>query len=208
MFEDGKLAKALAAEEKTGLVIQFNGEQITIIGRDWLALIPQCRLRECYRQTLGHLVEVLGYVPEVETLEIWKTKGEYSVDHPMPEVVGEQAGAYVGGEVATAKYTGLRKFGDALYQTRGGAVYGCAQRGPWLKDSPEAVLTVAGTLLWTDDNTGEELYRRAERPRVDNATDKLLREWDHLEAFAWCEWEEPPAPAEIDGQEAMEDGND
>lgn len=35
MFDDGKLAKALAYEEKSGLVLSFDGEQVTAIGRGW-----------------------------------------------------------------------------------------------------------------------------------------------------------------------------
>ena len=209
MFDDGKLAKALAAEEKNGLILSFDGCQVLLIGKEWMACIPQHLLREKYRQTLGHLVEVLGYVPEQELLEIRKAKGEYVVTHPLQGVIGEHVGHYLGDEKREVKYTGLHRNGRALWQARAGTVYGCTMEGPYLKDSREVSLTWADTLKWTDENTGEELYRATERPREDEATEDLLNLWDHLEAWSWCEWPEN-APDEIDGQEDLfgeEDGD-
>ena len=209
MFDDGKLAKALAYEEKAGLVLSFNGEQVTAIGRDWMALFPQDLLRSNYRQTLGHLVEVLGYVPEVETLEIYKAKGEYIVERPLPEVVAEQAADYVDVPLCEVKYTDLRRFGKMLFQARRGRIYACTMRGPDLATlGAPIVLTGADTLRWCDSNSGEELYRRAEHPREDSHTEAELEAWDHLEAFDWCVWDEPDADGPIEGQEVMEDGED
>lgn len=209
MFDDGKLAKALVYEEKWGLVLSFDGEQVTAIGRDWMALFPQDLLRSNYRQTLGHLVEVLGYVPEVETLEIYKAKGEYIVERPLPEVVAEQAADYVNVPLCEVKYTNLRRFGKMLFQARRRRIYACSMRGPDLATlGAPVVLTGADTLRWCDSNSGEELYRRAEHPREDSHTQAELDAWDHLEAFAWCVWEEPDAGGQIEGQEVMDDGND
>ena len=140
MFDDGKLAKALAAEEKNGLILSFDGEQMILIGKEWMACIPQHLLREKYRQTLGHLVEALGYVPETEICEIIKAKGEYFVNHPLPEVVGEHVGHYLGAEEDEAKFTGLTRNGRALYQIRAGAIFGCTMRGPYLRECREIFL--------------------------------------------------------------------
>ena len=206
MFDDGKLAKALAYEEKSGLVLSFDGGQVTAIGRDWMALFPQDLLRSHYRQTLGHLVEVLGYVPEVETLEIYKAKGEYIVERPLPEVVASQAADYLEVPLCKVKYTDLRRYGKMLFQAQRGRIYACSMRGPDLGSKSAVVLTGADTLRWCDENSGEELYRRAEHPREDSHTEAELDAWDHLEAFAWCQWDEPDAGGQIEGQEVMEDG--
>ena len=190
----------MAAEEKNGLTLSFDGEQMILIGREWLAIIPQYLLAEEYRQTLGHLVEVLGYVPETELLEIHKAKGEYVVDHPLQEVIGEHIGHFLGAEEDEAKYTGLHRNGRALWQIRTGAVFGCTMSGPHM-NSREVFLTECETLKWTDENTGEELYRTAERPREDEAPEGLLNLWNHLEAWSWCEWPEAGGETEeIEGQ--------
>lgn len=202
MFDDGKLAKALAAEEKNGLILSFDGEQMILIGKEWMACIPQHLLREKYRQTLGHLVEALGYVPEQEICEIIKAKGEYFVNHPLPEVVGEHVGHYLGAEEDEAKFTGLTRAGRALYQIRPGAIFGCTMRGPYLRECREIFLTERDTLKWTDENTGEELYRAAERPREEDCTEELLNLWTHLEAWSWCEWSREET-REIEGQEEI-----
>lgn len=208
MFDDGKLARALAAEEKSGLTLSFDGEQMILIGREWMAMIPQDMLREKYRQTLGHLVEALGYVPERELLEIRKAKGEYVITHPLQEVIGEHVGHFLGREVAEAKYTGLTRNGRALLQIRTGTIWACAMCGPGMS-TDEVRLTEADTLKWTDENTGEELYRTVTRPREDDAAEVLLNLWNHLEAWSWCEWPKDEQD-EIDGQEDLfeeEDGD-
>ena len=204
MFDDGKLARAMAAEEKKGLTLSFDGDQMILIGKEWLAIIPYYRLREKYRQTLGHLVEVLGYVPEQEITEIVKAKGEYVVTHPLPEVVGEHIGHFLGAEEDEVKFTGLHRNGKALWQIRAGAIFGCSMNGPYLAECREVWLTERDTLKWTDENTGEEIYRLAERPREDEATEALLDLWNHLEGWSWCEWPEART-GEIEGQEVIED---
>lgn len=78
-FDDAALERALRAETKHGLTLYCNGETLTALGYEWMAVVPMDGLRERLRGTLGALVEMLGYIPENDTVRIVRNKGGYLV---------------------------------------------------------------------------------------------------------------------------------
>lgn len=78
-FDDAALERALRAETKHGLTLYCNGETLTALGYEWMAVVPMDGLRERLRGTLGALVEMLGYIPENDTVRIVRNKGGYAV---------------------------------------------------------------------------------------------------------------------------------
>ena len=95
-FEDAALERALRAETKRGLTLYCNGETLTALGYEWMAVVPMDGLRERLRGTLGALVEMLGYIPENDTVRIVRNKGGYLVQPELPETVGEEICGYAG----------------------------------------------------------------------------------------------------------------
>ncbi len=203
IFKDKDLERVLRREERNGIDLSF-GADVILLTAQWMAVFPRHRLTEEYRQTLGAIVEALGYIPENEIVHIKLSKGEYVISHPLPEVVVEDIDRFVPEEKELCKYTGLSSGGYFLYQTRDGTIYGCLSAGPslyvmdaWVGD---------GVLVRRDENTGEAVYRRTDRPREDKDTRDRLEEWAYLEARQWVRWPEEEPDGEIDGQEEIGDG--
>ena len=78
-FDDAALERALRAETKGGLTLCGGESELTVIGCGWMAVIPEIELRDRLRGTLGALVEMLGYIPENDTVWIVRNKGGYLV---------------------------------------------------------------------------------------------------------------------------------
>ena len=108
-FDDAALERALRAETKHGLTLYCNGETLTALGYEWMAVVPMDGLRERLRGTLGALVEMLGYIPENDTVRIVRNKGGYLVQPELPEPVGEEINGYAGeSHTEEIRPTGLR----------------------------------------------------------------------------------------------------
>ena len=129
-FDDAALERALRAETKHGLTLYCNGETLTAFGYEWMAVVPMDGLRERLRGTLGALVEMLGYIPENDTVRIVRNKGGYLVQPELPETVGEEICGYAG-ETHTEEIrpTGLRMGMNFLMQKRNGEIVGVVPRG-------------------------------------------------------------------------------
>lgn len=129
-FDDAALERALRAETKHGLTLYCNGETLTALGYEWMAVVPMDGLRERLRGTLGALVEMLGYIPENDTVWIVRNKGGYLVQPELPETVGEEICGYAG-ETHTEEIrpTGLRMGMNFLMQKKNGEIVGVVPRG-------------------------------------------------------------------------------
>ena len=143
------------------------------------------------RGTLGALVEMLGYIPENDTVRIVRNKGGYLVQPELPETVGEEICGYAE-ETYTEEIrpTGLRLGLNFLMQKRNGEIVGVVTRGANL-DVRRYAITPNGIVRQEDGDTGERLYRRGYRPREDTDSEATLRKWRHLEAMSWCDWDAP-----------------
>ncbi|MBQ7737299.1 MAG: hypothetical protein IJT62_05625 [Oscillospiraceae bacterium] len=205
MFEDKNLERILRKEEKYGIDLCF-GEDVILLTAEWMAVLPRYRLMEAYRQTLGAIVEALGYIPDNEVVHIVRCKSsEYVITHPMPEVVAEDVGAFLtepGDTERPVKSTGM-KFGIwYMVQTRSGEIYGVPSVGPALGVN-ESGINSKGIQVREDENTGEKVYLRTDRPREDKDSQAMLDNWAYLEARQWCVWD--AEPGEIKGQEDIDD---
>lgn len=190
-FDDAALERALRAETKHGLTLYCNGETLTALGYEWMAVVPMDGLRERLRGTLGALVEMLGYIPENDTVRIVRSKGGYLVQPELPETVGEEICGYAG-ETYTEEIrpTGLRLGLNFLMQKRNGEIVGVVPRGANLNVRRYSI-TPGGIVRQEDGDTGERLYRRGYRPREDTDSEATLRKWRHLEMMSWCDWNAP-----------------
>lgn len=190
-FDDAALERALRAETKHGLTLYCNGETLTALGYEWMAVVPMDGLRERLRGTLGALVEMLGYIPENDTVRIVRSKGTFVVNTVLPEVVGEEIAGYIAEEdEAEIRPTGLRLGMDFLMQKKTGEIVGVTQRGASLGVRRYSI-TPNGIVRQEDADTGERLYRRGYRPREDTDSEATLGKWRHLEAISWCDWDAP-----------------
>lgn len=188
-FDDAALERALRAETKHGLTLYCNGETLTALGYEWMAVVPMDGLRERLRGTLGALVEMLGYIPGMETVQIVRSKGAFVVNTVLPEVVGEEIAGYIVEEdEEEIRPTGLRLGLDSLMQKKTGEIVGVTQPGASLGVRRYAI-TPNGIVRQEDGDTGERLYRRSYRPREDTDSEATLRKWRHLEAMSWCDWD-------------------
>ena len=190
-FDDAALERALRAETKGGLTLCGGESDLTVIGCGWMAVIPEIELRDRLRGTLGALVEMLGYIPENDTVWIVRNKGGYLVQPELPETVGEEICGYAG-ETHTEEIrpTGLRLGLDFLMQKKTGEIVGVTQRGASLGVRRYSI-TPGGIVRQEDGDTGERLYRRSYRPREDTDSEATLRKWRHLEVMSWCDWDAP-----------------
>lgn len=190
-FDDAALERALRAETKHGLTLYCNGETLTALGYEWMAVVPMDGLRERLRGTLGALVEMLGYIPGMETVQIVRSKGAFVVNTVLPEVVGEEIAGYIVEEdEEEIRPTGLRMGLDFLMQKKTGEIVGVTQRGASLGVRRYSI-TPNGIVRQEDGDTGERLYRRGYRPREDTDSEATLRKWRHLEVMSWCDWDAP-----------------
>lgn len=190
-FDDAALERALRAETKHGLTLCGGESELTVIGCGWMAVIPEIELRDRLRGTLGALVEMLGYIPENDTVRIVRNKGGYLVQPELPETVGEEICGYAG-ETYTEEIrpTGLRLGLDFLMQKKTGEIVRVTQRGASLGVRRYSI-TPGGIVRQEDGDTGERLYRRGYRPREDTDSEATLKKWRHLEAMSWCDWDAP-----------------
>ena len=190
-FDDAALERALRAETKGGLTLCGGVGELTVIGCGWMAVIPEIGLRDRLRGTLGALVEMLGYIPGMETVQIVRSKGAFVVNTVLPEVVGEEIAGYIVEEgEEEIRPTGLRLGMDFLMQKRNGEIAGVTPRGASL-NMRTTTITPNGIVRQADEDTGERLYRRSWRPREDTDTPEMLAKWRHLEAMSWCDWDAP-----------------
>lgn len=190
-FDDAALERALRAETKHGLTLCGGVSELTVIGCGWMAVIPEIELRDRLRGTLGALVEMLGYIPGMETVQIVRSKGAFVVNTVLPEVVGEEIAGYIIEEdEEEIRPTGLRMGLDFLMQKRNGEIVGVTQRGANLGVRRYAI-TPGGIVRQEDGDTGERLYRRGYRPREDTDSEATLKKWRHLEVMSWCDWDAP-----------------
>lgn len=190
-FDDAALERALRAETKGGLTLCGGVSELTVIGCGWMAVIPEIELRDRLRGTLGALVEMLGYIPGMETVQIVRSKGAFIVNTVLPEVVGEEIAGYIAEEdEEEIRPTGLRMGSDFLMQKKTGEIVGVTQRGASLGVRRYAI-TPGGIVRQEDGDTGERLYRRGYRPREDTDSEATLRKWRHLEMMSWCDWDVP-----------------
>lgn len=190
-FDDAALERALRAETKYGMTLCGGVSELTVIGCGWMAVIPEIELRDRLRGTLGALVEMLGYIPGVETVQIVRSKGAFVVNTVLPEVVGEEIAGYIAEEdEVEIRPTGLRMGLHALMQKRNGEIVGVVPRGANL-DVRRYAITQGGIVRQEDGDTGERLYRRGYRPREDTNSEATLKKWRHLEVMSWCDWDAP-----------------
>ena len=200
MFDEKKLLKSIELEEKAGVTLIFDEITFTVIGHRWVAETLRGHLMNDYRSVLGHLVEILGYIPENEILTIRKVRGEYAVENIMPEVAAEIVAGYELHETERPiQNTGL-SYGGTLWQDGLRTIHRCSVNGP--DPGGNAVLTEKDVLIFRDVSNGEAVYYNTYRPRPDTDDARAMELWRHLESVDWNRWE--PAPrGEIDGQEEI-----
>ena len=203
MFREKSLLKSIEAAEKYGVTMIFDEILFTVLTDGWLAETPRGRLTDEYRTVLGHIVEVLGYIPENEIVSVRKAKSDYVIERPLPEVISESVATFKAGrENCEVKYTGLT-CGAPLYQTPRGKIVRCSVPGANPGFTPR--LTDDGILISADSDNGEAVYCLTYRPREDISTEREIELWRHLEAVQWNEWPEEETP---DGQMEIEYGED
>ena len=200
MFDSKRLLKIIEREEKVGITLMFDEIMFTMITDRWLAETTRGRLMDEYREVLGHIVEVLGYIPENECVNILKSKGEYQITHPIPEVITDSICTFkLYSSDEPAQYTGL-SYGGSLYQTRDGIIRRCVAAGPDPGGPPR--ITNTDILAMFDQSNTEAVYYTTFRPREDTSTEQVIKLWAHLEATKWNEW---AAPAEEPEQMEIEE---
>ena len=184
------IPRRLADGSDDGAAAQVRGRRMLGVRGDGEALVCAGR-RLRLRGTLGALVEMLGYIPESDTVRIVRNKGGYLVQPELPETVGEEICGYAG-ETHTEEIrpTGLRMGLNFLMQKRNGEIVGVVPRGANL-DVRRYAITAGGIVRQEDGDTGERLYRRGYRPREDTDSEATLRKWRHLEVMSWCDWDAP-----------------
>lgn len=190
-FDDAALERALRAETKGGLTLCGGVGELTVIGCEWMAVLPEIELRDRLRGSLGALVEMLGYIPGMETVQIRRQHGAFVVNTLLPEVVGEEIHGYIAErDEEEIRPTGVRLGLSVLMQKRNGEIAGVTPRGASL-NMRTTTITPNGIVRQADEDTGERLYRRSWRPREDTDTPEMLAKWRHLEAMSWCDWDAP-----------------
>ena len=163
-FNDAGLERALRAETKGGLTLCGGMSELTVIGCGWMAILPEIELRDRLRGTLGALVEMLGYIPGMETVQILRQKGAFVVNTLLPEVVGEEIHGYIAErDEEEIRPTGLRLGLSVLMQKRNGEIAGVTPWGASL-NVRTTTITPGGIVRQADEDTGERLYRRSRRP--------------------------------------------
>ena len=205
MFDSKRLLKIIEREERSGIVLIFDEIMFSVLADRWLAETTRGRLLDEYREVLGHIVEVLGYIPESEVVKVTKIKGEYVIEHPMPEVITVDVCRYKLYERdEPVQYTGL-SYGGPLWQTADGTIRRCSAAGPDPGGRP--VLTDREIMASFDRDNGEAAYYSTFRPREDISDERTLELWAHLESVQWNEWARPAAEqgGEIEGQEEIGD---
>lgn len=207
MIEDKSLQAAIRREAKSGITIYAMGEDMVFIGMEWMARTNLHQMRNELRGALGEVVEMLGFIPENESLVICKVKGEFTVQNEMQEVTANRMAQFIGEPVALVGRTLLSHgWAGRLWQAPDKKLYGQATTPPGGLFH-DFYLNTAGCIMAADDDTGEAVYVRATRPEEGTASEELCRKWEHLERVWWLGEEEPETPEETeDGQMEMEEG--
>ena len=201
MFDSRRLLKIIEREEKTGITLVFDDLKMHMLTEGWLAGTTRDHLMTDYREVLGHIVEVLGYIPDREIVSILKSRGVYVIQHPLPETVSESMAFFMRRErEEPVQFTGLH-YGGSLFQTADGVILRCAVTGPNPGGKP--VLTDRERIVFRDVSNSEAAWYTTFRPREDISSERDLELWRHLESVLWNEWEKEPE-TEIDGQTTME----
>lgn len=203
MFDGKRLLKILQREEKSGIILIFSETEMIMLTDGWMAVTTRENLLKEYREVLGHIVEVLGYIPEAECVSILKTKGDYCIEHPLPEVIAENVSAFrVFTDCRPVQYTGL-SYGGPLLQDGLGEIRRCLAVGPNPGGKP--VLTDSDIVVFKDVSAGEEAYYTSFRPREDISSQRKIELWAHLESVSWNVWEPQEADGEVEGQTELEE---
>jgi len=199
MFNEKRLLKHIEREEKSGIILMFDDFAFTMIADGWMAETLRENLMNRYREVLGHIVEVLGYIPETECVRIRRGKGEWIVEHPIPEVITESVCAYrMFGSDEPLQYTGLH-YGGALWQTADGIIRRRTVDGPSPGGKPR--LTDREILVLTDVSGGEAAWYTTYRPREDISPEREIELWRHLESVFWTDWEAANNAAQMELEE-------
>lgn len=74
MFDEKRLMRAVTSAEKGGIMMMFSGSGVYLVAENWMAQTTMDAVREHYRGLLGHLAEVLEYIPENEAVKILREK--------------------------------------------------------------------------------------------------------------------------------------
>lgn len=196
--------KALAAAMKrckSGVKVRYDCGAMDILGADWFAHIDVSRLEDKPRLTLAALVEMLGYIPEGECLEIVKGKKRYEVQDVMFDAVtGEAAGYLTAEDFTPVEKIPLTYGGTLLFQAKNLRVAG-----------------VKGGLLETLISASDARYSEELSSFVCGDGDSTFAcrasrgyspSWRALESIRWNQ-KEPESYREIDdGQMEMEDSDE
>ena len=186
MFDEKRLLKSVQTAEKGGITMSFSGENVYLVGQSWMAVTTWRRIREEYRGLLGHIVEVLGYFPENETVNVRKEKGKYMLSPVLAEVAAGEIAFFCEREREwPVQFTGLH-WNGTLVQDQAGRIYRCALRGPHLPGDPQ--LTDGRKLVTRDLDADEAVFEIAYRAGEDS-TDREKELWDHLESVRWTRWD-------------------
>lgn len=183
MIDDKSLSKALRRAAKSGLTVFVSGEDVTMLTDNWMVNTTATEMRIDLRMTLGVLVEMLGYIPEKDSITIWKTKDGYEIQSEMVDSTVNRISTFLGQDVGEIFRTPLYYgWGGQLWQRRDRTLYG-------QKAVPPAgvytgyMLTDAGTIRAETDGDGSVWFRVA---RPNEETDKEIRDrWALLESAWW-----------------------
>lgn len=185
MFDGKRLLKSVERAERQGITMMFSGDTVYLLTDNWMAVTTWDNPLRHYRELLGHLVEVLGYIPEDETVKVLKAKGEYVTEHVLSEVAAGEI-AYFGAHEQEwpLLYTELH-WNGSLFQDQSRRIYRCRMAGPHL--SGDVSLTDGGKLMTRDRDTDEAVYEIAYRPTYE-APERERELWEHLESVWWVDW--------------------
>lgn len=138
---ENNLARLMTAEAgRGGYHLSFDRGQTLISGERWLCIFPTA---EVPRKVLAAIVEHIGYIPQSETLTIYKTKDGFEVQAELPDTIC--AAEFTGGSGCRAKNTGVSLWGASLW---------AGQEGQLRAVSPSLLgLIEAGEIQLTDTDT-------------------------------------------------------
>lgn len=188
MIEDKSLKRAIKTAVKHGgccLWINRNTGSVNFWTEDWMAATDALEMKKHLRESMGLLVEMLGYLPE-RPVKIFKGNGEYMEAGMLPEVAEAEINGFLGGGLEEVARLPLIWRGHALWESEARRIYGVDAGAPHCL-SKEHYINGNGCITAIDEDNGEGVFVRCFDK--DHRTDEEWEELRHLESYEWHRWE-------------------
>lgn len=200
MIMDKSLEKAIKRECKTGLTIYNNGNEIWFIGTGWVAMTTDEQMRRELRGSLGAIVEMLGHLPELGTVSIYKTPDGYVEQEEMAETAANTLSNYMGSIKDILERTPISFRGRGMWQTPRNKLYAESVTPPVIA-TRETVLNEKGCIVRRSELCTDVVIVQGFRPEcVEDDPD-----WAYLEQRLWVDFGPEDEYGPEDDQMEMEE---